>query len=361
MALHRRHPVLWFVLYVCLWFPSLAMAQTAADVARKVLPSVVLISTTDRNGQPLSIGSGFFVSNNQIVTNLHVVAGAQKGTAKLRGGNRPFVIDGSVATDEAHDLAIIQVTGTEGPSLLISSESNIQIGDQIYVAGNPEGLEGTFSQGIISAIRQLPTGPIIQITAPISPGSSGGPVLNQQGQVIGVAFATLRDGQNLNFALPSSHVRDLMQKAQGVQPLAALGSGSKAKESFLERTQGAVRAVNFKWTESIIQDDPHMTGMEKTTRELIRSSYTFVLRNLGDDDVKDVAYVLIFYGKDGLPFHSEVAIYKPPIMGHLAKFLEGGIFSKSNGGNNEPPVVSREVRKQTSKVEVRVLNYQIIR
>ena len=231
-ALWRRQLILWIALYFCLLFPSSAAGQTAADVARNVLPSVVLLSTADRNGQPLSIGSGFFVRKNQIITNLHVVAAAQRATAKLKGTDREFAVDGSVATDDAHDLAVIQVTGIEGPSLLISSDSNIQIGDQIYVAGNPEGLEGTFSQGIISAIRELPAGRILQITAPISPGSSGGPVLNQQGQVIGVAFATLRDGQNLNFALPSSHVRDLMQKAQDVRPLAALGSASNAQGIF---------------------------------------------------------------------------------------------------------------------------------
>jgi S1-C subfamily serine protease len=168
--------VRWIVLHFCLLLPSLATAQTAAEVARNVLPSVVLISTADRNGQPLSIGSGFFVRKNQIITNLHVVAGAEKATAKLKGATRPFAIDGSVATDEAHDLAMIQVTGVDGPTLPISSNSNIQVGDQIYVAGNPEGLEGTFSQGIISAIRELASGRVLQITAPISPGSSGGPV-----------------------------------------------------------------------------------------------------------------------------------------------------------------------------------------
>jgi hypothetical protein len=154
-----------------------------------------------------------------------------------------------------------------------------------------------------------------------------------------VAFATLRDGQNLNFALPASHVRDLLQKAQDVRPLAALGSGRKAQTNFLERAQGSVRAVNFGWKGG--QLDWY---------------YTFVLRNLGDDGVKDIAYVLIFYGKDSLPVHSEIAIYKPAIMGHLAKIVESGSLSGQSA-----PWVSPEVRKQSNKVEVRVLNYQIVR
>jgi len=71
-------------------------------------------------------------------------------------------------------------------------------------------LEGTFSEGIVSAIRELPSRKIIQITAPISSGSSGGPILNGSGQVIGVAVATILDGQNLNFAIPSSDLVGLI-------------------------------------------------------------------------------------------------------------------------------------------------------
>lgn len=104
----------------------------------------------------------------------------------------------------------------------------------------------------------------------------------------------------------------------------------------MERAEGAVRAANFKW------------------REEASYTYTFVLRNLGDEHVKDVTYVVIFYGKDGLPVHSELGIYKSPIMGHLAKIVGNGV----NGG---APYVSDDVRKQSNKVEIRVLNYQVIR
>ena len=89
-----------------------------------------------------------------------------------------------------------------------------QVGETVYAVGNPRGLEGTFSQGIISSIRPVGSDKLIQITAPLSPGSSGGPVLNRKGEVIGVSVFTIRNGQNLNFAIPSNYVKPLLTKVR---------------------------------------------------------------------------------------------------------------------------------------------------
>jgi hypothetical protein len=280
----------------------------------------------------LSIGSGFFIRNNLVVTNLHVVAGAQSGTVKVNGSSRSVVIEGFVAVDEKHDLAIIQTPAVVTPIVQLSVDDNIQIGDQVYVAGNPEGLEGTFSQGIISAIRETREGRILQITAPISPGSSGGPVLSQNGAIVGVAFATLRQGQNLNFAIPSSHVRELISMVQPLRSLATLTKGSESKTAIVERAQGSVKALNFSWTRG-------------TT-----NWYSFVLRNYGDETVRNISYVIIFYGKDGLPIHSNVLRYSGEILGHLAK-----TFSSPS-----PEAGGFDGLHQTSKVDIRVLNYESV-
>lgn len=92
-----------------------------------------------------------------------------------------------------------------------------EIGDTVYEVGNPEGLEGTFSQGIISGLRGTD---YIQITAPISPGSSGGPVINQYGEVIGIATSFNKEGQNLNFAIPVAKLALLLRNLSTVTPLA---------------------------------------------------------------------------------------------------------------------------------------------
>ena len=166
----------------------------------------------DANGQPLSLGSGFFLEEDQIATNLHVVEGATRGYAKLVGKETKFNIEGYTAIDEKRDLIILKVTAFGTQAISLGNSDFAQVGETVYAVGNPRGLEGTFSQGIISSIRPVGTDKLIQITAPLSPGSSGGPVLNHRGEVIGVSVLTIRDGQNLNFAIPSNYLKTLLTK-----------------------------------------------------------------------------------------------------------------------------------------------------
>ena len=153
----------------------------------------------DANGQPLSLGSGFFVGDGVVATNLHVVRGASAGQAKLVGQNKTYAFNNLVAVDADADLVLLKASGVEAPSLRLDDSNDLAVGDAIYAIGNPEGFEGTFSQGIVSGIRSLGTDRLLQITAPISPGSSGGPIINNRGAVVGVAVATFSEGQNLNF------------------------------------------------------------------------------------------------------------------------------------------------------------------
>ena len=151
------------------------------------------------------------MDTNQIATNFHVIEDATRGTAKLVGKETEYTIEGFIKKDEKHDLAILQVSASDVQSLPLADSNTVEIGDTVYVAGNPKGfLEGTFSDGIISAIRGDSTSKRLQMTAPVSSGNSGGPVLNDKGEVIGVSFATFRDGQNLNFAIPSNYLKELL-------------------------------------------------------------------------------------------------------------------------------------------------------
>ncbi len=205
-----------------------ANAQTAKEIAEKALSATVYLEMTDRNGKTLGFGSGFFVGQNQIATNFHVIDGAAKGTAKLVGKSTRYTIEGISATDRKNDIAILKVTALRGEPLPLGDSDTVKIGETVYVAGNPIGLEGTFSDGIISGIRERYTRKRLQMTAPISQGSSGGPVLNGNGEVIGVSFMTIEGGQNLNFAIPSSYLNALLSRlkppkplAQGNQPISA--------------------------------------------------------------------------------------------------------------------------------------------
>ena len=196
-----------------------ALAEDVPEIAEKALAATVYLEMSDTLGRPTSYGSGFFVSPTHIVTNFHVVAGAAKGIAKLVDKTKRYPIQGVVAADQENDLTILQVTIPGIKPLSLGDSEKVRIGEKVYVAGNPKGLEGTFSDGIISRISKQKK-KRLQMTAPISPGSSGGPVLNSEGKVIGVAFMTIEGGQNLNFAIPSKYVKALLETKGRMTPLA---------------------------------------------------------------------------------------------------------------------------------------------
>ncbi|MDQ6787277.1 MAG: tetratricopeptide repeat protein [Acidobacteriota bacterium] len=191
------------------------------ELVRRIKPSAVAIETFDAKGASLSRGSGFFVSKDKIVTNRHVIERANRVEIHLINGKN-YAVKGVLAIDGEGDLALLQIDLPEGfatPLEIIQTAP--QEGESIVVIGNPYGLEGSVSNGIVSAVREIAGyGKIIQITAPISPGSSGSPVVNMRGQVIGVATLQAAEGQSLNFAVPSERISQL--KIGALQTFAAL-------------------------------------------------------------------------------------------------------------------------------------------
>lgn len=180
----------------------------------------------DGSGNEVSSGSGFFVSTDgRMVTNVHVVKSADRIEAVLADGRRIPVL-GLLAEDKTNDIAIIQANFRpslgEVLPLAALNHGKLDPGERVIVIGAPNGLGGSLSEGVVAAIRRSEDldkfdgvetkdrEPLIQITAPISPGSSGSPVLDQSGQVVGVAVSQITGGQNLNFAVPISVVHRLL-------------------------------------------------------------------------------------------------------------------------------------------------------
>jgi len=163
------------------------------------------------------IGSGFFVDTGYIETNYHVIEGARQVYAKSVANQTRYTIEEIVVIDEKHNLAILRVSGPSSPILNLENSDEIEIGETVYAVGNPIGLQGTVSRGIVSSMRDFGQNGIrIQIDAPISPGNSGGPVLNEKGEVIGVSVSGIRgiDAQNLNFAIPSNYLKALLRRVR---------------------------------------------------------------------------------------------------------------------------------------------------
>ncbi|MDR3707481.1 MAG: ankyrin repeat domain-containing protein [Capsulimonadaceae bacterium] len=185
---------------------------TTTQIAALTLPAVVSITVRDKTGEPVKSGSGFVIAPGWIATNQHVVMGAHEVTVNFSDG-RSVSSPGFVVEKTRYDLAIISCdTGTVTP-LVLADSSSVKIGESVVAVGSPEGLNGSISSGIVSGIRTLPergNAKVFQTTAPISHGSSGGPLLNAQGQVIGMNSFYFAGGQNLNFAYASGYIDDAL-------------------------------------------------------------------------------------------------------------------------------------------------------
>jgi tetratricopeptide (TPR) repeat protein len=224
---NRKHPRFsrFFPLLLLLLFTTVAQAadENLPALVKRVKPSVVAIATYDASGEALMTGSGFFLRPGQVVTNLHVIRGATRGEIKtLDGKGKVYPINGTVAVDEEGDLALLSVEmpNTPGRSSELATELPDE-GETIFVIGNPLKLEGSVSDGIVSAVREVPNSyRIIQITAPISHGNSGSPVFNLRGQVLGVVTVKVTNGQNINLAIAAARVGEL--RAGALRPLADL-------------------------------------------------------------------------------------------------------------------------------------------
>lgn len=185
------------------------------EIAQSSMPSVVVVISKDASNR-VSQGTGFFVAKDIVVTNFHVVKNKSEISVKFINTDKTYEVLGALGVDKQNDLALLKIATTDAKPLRLESKTKREIGEVVYVVGNPEGLEGTFSQGIISSLRG---NRYVQITAPISKGSSGSPVMNEKGFVIGVAVGAKADGQNLNFAIPVSYLKDLMRNVTKVMPL----------------------------------------------------------------------------------------------------------------------------------------------
>ncbi|WP_440100545.1 S1C family serine protease [Streptosporangium sp. H16] len=211
---------------------SIRPPESVAGVASKVLPSVVSLAV--EGGASSSTGSGFLIKGGYVVTNNHVVANAEpSGQIQIQFNNRKSTSAVVVGTDPESDLAVVKPAETFGaPEITLGNSDNVVVGDPVIAIGSPLGLTGTVTSGIVSSLnRPVQAGEensseatwlsAVQTDAAINPGNSGGPLVNVNGEVIGVnsAIATLGrsvGGQSgsigLGFAIPVNHARRVAQE-----------------------------------------------------------------------------------------------------------------------------------------------------
>ncbi len=227
-----------------LMLPSLAPAQqqsttsVAGEIYKRASPAVVSIELLDDKGDVAKTGSGFLVSEDgKILTNFHVIAHSKRATVRLANKDAYDIVD-VLDIDKRKDIALLKIKAVDLPFLTLGRSAGIEVGEPIYTLGNPLGLlENTLSEGIISGIRMGDGYRYFQISAPISHGSSGGPVFNSRGEVIAITAATLEEGQNLNFAVPIDYARGMMSATQ-TKPLSAIYEPEPAPEKPAIAAQG---------------------------------------------------------------------------------------------------------------------------
>ena len=212
------------VVLVCV-FSINTLAQPSEklpELLKLIQPSVVTIKTFDSQGRLLKEASGFFVSYRHIITNKHVIDGFYSAEVTTLDGYRCPVTEYLESPNENMDLVKLTVELPENetvdtkicPGTVVNSLPSV--GQKVIVIGNPQGLGQTVSDGIVSGIRNIENvGTFIQLTAPISQGSSGSPVFNMDGDIIGIATFYIKDGQNLNFAIPATEVVKLFNEEDG--------------------------------------------------------------------------------------------------------------------------------------------------
>lgn len=330
--------------------PSAARGQTLTprEIAAAAQPATVQIRALDSSGRVGGLGSGFFVSpDGVIVTNFHVIEDAHALQVETSEGE---VYDNVyyVTSDPRRDVAVIKVPVQGAVSLRLGSDTAAVVGAEVFAMGNPLGQTATFSDGLVSASRTVEGVSMIQISAPISSGSSGGPVMDTRGEVIGVATMVLQGGQNLNYAVPVRYVRPLLETGDrpqrfarallpaatgglasvGERPSARPGSsrvgGRPAPPSTARRDRWEEQVVGFLESgeevlerEGFVRTHGYETGtLRRGTSETVRvrldAGVTYMVLGACDTDCDDVD--LRIFGPGGKMLDSDVESDDFPVL-----------------------------------------------
>ena len=245
-------------------------------IAKAANGAIVSIIMSDKDGHAIAQGSGFLIGNDGVIlTNYHVIAEGSSAVVKLPEGAF-YVVDGVLAFDKARDVAVIKAHGENFRTLTLGNSDRLQVGEEVVAIGNPLSLESTVSNGIVSGIRTVEEegGKFLQVTTPISPGSSGGPLFNMAGEVVGITTLYLKGGENLNFAIPINDAKGLLlAKSSKIQalpnetdPVKAQTPGGNAPSSVASPSAGST-AVGYAATAEQIDCRARADGMLQEERK----------------------------------------------------------------------------------------------
>jgi len=333
---------------------------TSKDIAKMAYPAVVTVISKTNSGESNGFGSGFFIAKDLIATNYHVIREADSATVVLVGKKIENPIIGAVAIDTLNDLAILKTSLTNATSLPVDTCGGVSAGDDVYAVGNPEGLRGTISSGIISAIRGDGDA-IYQITAPISKGSSGGPVISSNGKVIGISVGILSSGQNLNFAIPSCRLLSLYQEVSEPVSLSIIHFKYLLVKSKSDNNPVTVgpnpenAAAKKPITASTLYWE---TNYQLSWLQVRGVEYSFSLHNNTEFPVNNVKYLVKFLNKDYEVIDSDERKLYETIRPGMAKRVKGKIDWDVFSISVDHSISYEELTINKSRVNVEILGYE---
>jgi len=202
---------------------GIGAGKSAEEIYALRSPSIALISVFSPSGIQVAIGSGVMIEPQVLITNCHVVRSGVQYKAKIGKEVLPATV---IMADEEFDLCRLGVPGSTAPPVVLGSTDSLRTGQRVFAIGAPQGLDLTISDGIISSLRTLASGRVIQTTAPISPGSSGGGLFDDAGKLVGIMTFQHKLGQNLNFAVPADWINTMSSRRASNQGVGALTMSS---------------------------------------------------------------------------------------------------------------------------------------
>jgi tetratricopeptide (TPR) repeat protein len=211
----------YLVIFIIFFLPVNSSANTASKVFDLASESTVVVLGYDRSGEATSLGSGVVLPDGTIATNCHVIEDSSKVSVRYKQKIYPAKIKYS---DQDRDICSLEAEGFKAPAVKLGSTMGLRVGYGVYAIGAPRGLELSLSEGIVSSLRPVEDGQYIQITAAISPGSSGGGLFDEKGRLLGLTSFYISGGQSLNFALPVEWVIDLPGRHPVIQEEYKYGS-----------------------------------------------------------------------------------------------------------------------------------------
>jgi hypothetical protein len=221
-------------------------ALTTAQIAKTASPSVIVIKGKTDSGDVF--GSGFIISKDgKIVTNLHVIREMKTASVQLANGDL-FDTVSVLATDERRDIAVLKIAGFNLPVLELGNSDVLTVGEPLVIVGTPHGLEGTVTAGILSSVRDSGEGfKVLQTDASVSPGNTGGPLVNNKAEAIGVVSFQLRSAEGLNFAVPINYVRGLLNNLHQPITLEQMRRGLAGVASEVKQSSGPSLKETLDW------------------------------------------------------------------------------------------------------------------